>query len=74
MNVEGGGGDSDCYGLNGSALEPRCGQDIFLFLTFVQKGPGGPPSFLYNRHRDTFPVIKRPGRDTEFPSFPSSVP
>jgi len=46
---EGGGGYSDCYGLNGSAFEPRCGEDIFLFFTFVQKGPGGPPSFLYNR-------------------------
>jgi hypothetical protein len=48
MSMEGGGGragvfGSDCYELNGSAFEPRCGQDIFLFLTFVQKCPGDPP-------------------------------
>jgi hypothetical protein len=32
--------------------------------------PGGPPSFLYNGYRVSFPGVKRPGRDLNHP--PSS--
>jgi hypothetical protein len=30
------------------------------FSAFVQKGPLGPPSLLYNRYLLTFPALKRP--------------
>ena len=72
LHEHGGGGRQRLLRAEWFSLRAPVRARLFLFLTFVQKGPGGPPSFLYNRHRDTFPVIKRPGNDTEFP--PSTLP
>ena len=40
------------------------------FSATVQTGPGGPPSFLYNRYRVSFPGFKRPWRGVNHSPLP----
>ena len=37
------------------------------FYALVHTGPGGSPSLLYNGHRVSFRVVKRPGRGVKHP-------
>jgi len=51
------------YGLDGLGIESRWGE---IFRTRPDR-PWGPPCFLYNGYRVSFPGVKRPGRGVYHP-------